>query len=194
VLLAAGFLYNREERFRRAGLLISFILVLLVSYLIHGSPSEAYFPALMAPTALLTGWVVSFISTRTRTLMTLVFIVLGIYNAYFLLSNDFLLYTEKTRHNPDLAYYGLPLYQFEAISAYFLAQSGGQPIALKMASPTPQPDSLLDPYRFLILAQGGRLAETGYSIYLFFGGFAAEPPYQNMRIVRLDGLVVGLPL
>jgi hypothetical protein len=194
ILLFGARLFSRHWRQRRHQILVLYVLILVLAYSIHGSPSEAYFPALFVPLAMIVGVSASWLPKKLRAMVGVFILALALYNSWFLISHDFLLYTHRTAGSVRNTYYGLPLVSMREIVSIMLKESGGRPIHLVASSDGPQPESLLDPYRFLIQEMGGVIDTAGYPITIFWGSQAVKPPVFKLRIVRIQGVVLGFPV
>jgi len=85
-----------EVKGNSINLLLLWIFVPILGFLVQGSPSESYIPVLFGAIALLVGVGLSLPRRRLGRLVADLFIVsLGIFNVYFILSNDFFVKTGK---------------------------------------------------------------------------------------------------
>lgn len=110
-LLAAIWKFKFNNRMKNKGLylILLWLFFPLVGFLVHGSPSESYIPILFTPVALLLSLITNFgfVPPRRRlggTIMILI-VGIGVFNAYFVVSHDFFLLTE--RHDDEVEKYNL---------------------------------------------------------------------------------------
>jgi len=86
-LLAIFTLYKSKSKLKK--ILLSFILINFVAFVIHAGPSEAYFPVMFPVYALLIGLI---LNQFKKPILYLAFIMLSIYNSYYLVSHQFVPY------------------------------------------------------------------------------------------------------
>jgi len=92
-----------EVKGNSINLLLLWIFVPILGFLVQGSPSESYIPVLFGATSLLVGVCADLPRHRLAKITAVLFVtVLGIFNIYLLLSNDFFIKTG--RHSASKAY------------------------------------------------------------------------------------------
>ncbi|MBU1084969.1 MAG: glycosyltransferase [Candidatus Beckwithbacteria bacterium] len=128
-LLAIFTLVKSKNRHKK--LLNLFILINFLAFFIHAGPSEAYFPILLPAFALSIGLVLHHFK---KPIFYLGFIVLAIYNSYYLVKHDFIPY------GPTLS---------QRLSVVNMIKSKNTPYKLKNP-PTIKFNSYLDNYRYLL--------------------------------------------
>ena len=116
-------------------LILLWLILLLVPFYIHNSPSEAYFPVLFPILALAVGWGIA-----KSKLALLVIILLATFN------------TLSLRRRLDN--YGLPLYQRLQLTDVIIRTSHGQPFTLIGRGEGSQHQTFLDNYRYLLWYKG----------------------------------------
>lgn len=125
-------------------LLTGWIIVFLVSFFIHGSPSEAYFPVLFVPLALIWGIFLTKISKISRLFKVLVIflaITLAVYQLEFLLKNRMMTY-------------GLGLNQRMEVASFIIKDTGEEDYQIFALGPGVEFASFLDNYRYLLWFKG----------------------------------------
>jgi len=92
-----------EVKGNSINLLLLWIFVPILGFLVQGSPSESYIPVLFGAISLLVGVCADLPRHRLAKITAVLFVtVLGIFNIYLLLSNDFFIKTG--RHSASKAY------------------------------------------------------------------------------------------
>lgn len=127
----------RKENFI---LLTGWMLILLISFFVHGSPSEAYFPALFVPLVLTWGILLTKIGKKSNLLRALVIffaITLAVYQLRFLLKNRMMTY-------------GLGLNQRMKVASFIIKDAGEENYQIFGLGPGAEFDSFLDNYRYLL--------------------------------------------
>ncbi|MFH0943405.1 MAG: glycosyltransferase [Candidatus Beckwithbacteria bacterium] len=118
---------------RRQRLLIGFILINLIGFYLHGSPSEAYFPVLFPAFALCLALGIKTIKLLPRLVIVFGFVV---YSVYYLVAHQFIPY------GPTLT---------ERLSQVNLIQSQASSLPVELVNPPNISfDSYLDNYRYLL--------------------------------------------
>ena len=126
-------LFTLTQARKQSEYLIGFwILIIGISYYVHGTPSEAYFPVLFPVLALILGWGIS----RFPAALALI-IILAIFNTKFLFSHRF-------------GNTGLSLADRLTVVDQILVHTGGQPFKLIGTGPGSEHQTFLDNYRYLL--------------------------------------------
>lgn len=121
-------------------ILVSWVMVLLMAFLVHGSPSEAYFPALFVPLALIWGIFFTKMSEKSNVLRALaVFLVIALaaYQLWFLLGHRMMTY-------------GLGLNQRMKVASFIIKDVEEQKYQIMGLGPGAEFKSFLDNYRYLL--------------------------------------------
>lgn len=137
-----------------AKLLFSFVLINFLAFIIHGGPSEAYFPVLLPAFALLIALALD--RLKPLILYSSLF-VLTIYNSYYLVQNNFIPY-------------GPTLSQRILVTKFIIANSQNQPFKLKNYYSVSQFPSYLDNYRYLLWWLGKAEDPTALQTYMIYEG------------------------
>ena len=157
------------------------ILLLLGSYVIHGVPSEAYFPALFVPLSLALGWTFSQVqSANGRLLAPLLVGIIMAANTHFIVA------TPSTAWLPRLST------QQEVVD--LIKTHVGSPIRLRSIGPGSQFPAFLDNFRYLLWYNDIKVSDDGEPVWLVFGPEKSSPPLINMKSFVFDDLTVSLPL
>ncbi len=195
IILFGTFKYIRTfENYKKVTLIgwsLLWLWVQLTAYLIHGSPSEAYFPGLFVPLAIVTGWIFMSLPRRLTGLAVVVILAWSIHSTTALFHNDYYVATEKN-WNKDWQTYGLPLaYQKEIVSVIH-DHIGNQPVTYKSLGVGSQFSSYMDGYTFLSLSQGFEVdTDNGLPVYIYSPiGEASVKDYWHYQ---LYGQVIALP-
>lgn len=125
-------------------ILTGWMAILLISFFVHGSPSEAYFPALFVPIVLAWGIFLTKIKKKSNLLRFLVIflaLALAVYQVRFLLGNRMMTY-------------GLGLNQRMKVASFIIKDVGEENYQIFGRGPGAEFASFLDNYRYLLWFKG----------------------------------------
>lgn len=170
------------------------LLIVIVSYIVHGSPSEAYFPVLFVPLFLAMGWSLSQASSGKGALLAPFIIgVVVITNSSFIVKSQALSINASNSFDlPSNAW--LPRYSTQLQVVEIVKRSTEGPIHLRSIGPGSNFPAFLDNFRYLFWFNGIELSQDGEPVWLVFGGEKDNLPFINMRSFKLDELTVSVPL
>jgi len=191
ILTGVCLLNLRRRLSTRTKLLLAWIGLILTSFIILGNASEAYFPVLFVPFALLLGHLLS-VSTTTKTSALaagLLLISLALYNAGFFISQNFL--TAPVLAGNPFGSYGSPLKEQLAVTDLIGSKVTGS-INLKTLGEGSQFASILDNYYYLLWYRFGLTgSDTAPVIWIYPNSTAITP--LNTTGYRFATTTVALP-
>jgi GT2 family glycosyltransferase len=145
LIVVIGILSQLMKKYRDSLVLGSIVgsVLLAISIVIHGEPSEAYFPPFLVFGSIFVAQALSIFSPSIRKIVGFSLIVLSIWNGYQLVSHSF--YTKQLRPQLDAA-------------QFIVQEAAGQQINL-VSYDSPTYKTYLDGVRFLIRVYGGTLGD-----------------------------------
>lgn len=159
------------------------IFCLLIAFIIHGNPSEAYFPGFFIPVVLLTGWAVGQMPKNGRQVASGVMVIIALSNAWLLIDG------QKTK-----ATYGIPLTYQKQIAHYIRQESKGRDLTIRALGPGSEFSSFLDNYRFLLLGMGVKLVESdGWPVWIVPNSSYQIAVPDWVKTTELYGLTIVTP-
>jgi len=162
ILLVIFALYKKFKKHKKISidlkLLLIFTLLNFLGFYLHQGPSEAYFPILFPAWALLIAWA---IQSLKQPFIYFLFILLSIYNAFFLVKHDF---------KP----YGPTLNQRQALVSFLTTKHPDNNFKIINYPSVNQFPSYLDNYRYLIWQSGHHETKTSQNIYTIYDGDLSE--------------------
>lgn len=196
VLIGGCILWTRlPKKHASPSILIwSWLAILLTSYLVHGSPSEAYFPSIAVPLFLGLGWTISQLKgDKALVLSSLLVGITMAVNSNFLVESRVLgIHVETSSGIPSDAW--SPRYSAQmAIVDFIIAETKG-PINLRSLGPGSEFPAFLDNFRYLLKVHGVSIAPDGQQVWLVFGEERKTPPFINARSYKLDDVTISFPL
>jgi hypothetical protein len=182
---------RRHTRDPQVQLLLAWLGLMLVSFVILGNASEAYFPALFVPAGLLFALAFSSFTTGSLRLLPAPIFLLFLANAHFLTSHDFLVNTGRADPNNPFGTYGPPL--SDQLQATARITSLPQPVRLVSTDPGSHFPSYLDNYRYLILSSGGSLdPDNGLPVWISHRPTVSLP--LDTQSLHFGAITLSLPL
>lgn len=166
--------------------------ILFLAYLVHGAPSEAYFPALFVPLALVLGWTVSHIKTPYRYLLILVIVSAAAINTHFLITHRYLIGSRSNLTKNLGLTYGPPLYAQQQAVDKAISQTGSRSVNLIGLGSGSEFDAFLNNFKFLFRARGIRLSSDGMPVFILSGPDAPIPNLTHI-IYQFDSVTIALP-
>lgn len=172
--------------------IVSWLGLMIISFLILGNASEAYFPVLFIPLALLFGHVFSNISTNKTTsiIVTVLIFCLVFFNGIYTIKHNF--FTSPRLDGNKFGTYGPPLHeQLEIVN--FINLRVGDEINLKSVGSGSEFPSVLDNYYYLLWYYYGiSKNEFGDKVWIY-------PKAENISIkdsvnYQFSSTTVSLPL
>ena len=118
----------------------------MIAIVIHGSPSEAYFPPFLVFIPLMIAFVVSKVSTRIQKMVTVLAIVIAGMYSHTLISTQF---------------YAKPIRNLLDAVQWIVKDAKGDPIMLASYDEPADQHTYLDHAKFLIQMYGGTVVEDG---------------------------------
>ncbi len=183
-------LFNRTKLSQFINLTIAYVLIMFISFAILGNASQAYFPILFIPLAILPAHAISLLKTPLKHLAMASFAILTLFNSYYIISHNFLLTTPKAVQNNPFGTYGAPLTNQIELTSYLA--NLGTPLHLISTDPGSQHQSFLDNYRYLILIQEGQLDPQGAPVWIYQSTNSSRPP--NSYNLTSGSVTVSIPL
>jgi hypothetical protein len=197
VLVMGAILLIRKRKFTEItpiALNYFWLIIMIASYVVHGAPSEAYFPVLFVPWAMVLGWAVGQFTHGWKTLFTFAILTIALFNSYTLWNSDYMVYSIKNLATAKQLPYGSPVLLQQEVIDTLVRLTNHQPLKLRAIGPGSEFPSYLDAYRFLLLAQGITESETGVPVTFVFGGAEKTMSLINQKIYSLYGISFTLPI
>jgi len=170
--LSIGLFKLRKKLTPLVMILLAWMAIMLISFIVMGNASEAYFPALFVPVAILLGLSINTYSHQARFLLTVSIILLALINTSFLVTTSFL--TGPVSSTNPLNTYGAPLSEQLSITT-LISQQASNNYSLTALGPGSQFPSFLDNYRYLLWWQTGQAeSPTGQKVWV-------QPSYLTIR-------------
>jgi len=150
-------------------LLLMWLFIPLLGFLVHAAPGTAYFPLLFPAIAICMGLSVFYLYRRFKIAFVLL-VVLCIFNAFFLVSKNYYLRTEKDLGGlPPFDYkFGLVYSAQEEAAKAIVLDSKGADFSLNGGGMLGQLVTGIDNYSYLVWYYGGNIvddSELSYTIY-----------------------------
>jgi hypothetical protein len=174
-------------------ILASWLGLLAIGFMIHGGPSEAYFPALFVPTVLMIGFVGSSLKMKAAKSLILIVVGLAVYNSWYILKNDFLLSTPQSAsvNSP----YGAPYWVYESVVDNVIQRAQGEPVQLRAIGPGTEFPTYLDSLRFIFSLHHYPLDdEKGYPVWVISGSGDERPTVPNTKQLNFEGMIISIPI
>jgi GT2 family glycosyltransferase len=195
IILGMGlFLFRKRWRCDFIGYIWLWMGLLIVSFYIHGAPSEAYFPVLFVPMAIGVAWTAARLPKLIRQTFIGGLIILTVGNSLFLIKHDYLINTPRNLKAGLINTYGAPLVVQEKVVNKVSQLADKRPVSLISLGPGSEFASFLDNYRFLLRLKGMTLAENGYPVWFLQGESAVNIPLMNVRVYEEGGITFAVPL
>lgn len=122
------------------------LIVLFLGVVLHGTPSEAYFPPLLVLFPILIAWMLSMLSKKAATFGKALLLFLAIANSYVLLSHHF---------------YAHPIEPQLTASRWIVQHAKSKQISVRSYDSPAYFDTYLDQYKFFIGMYGGVISDLG---------------------------------
>ncbi len=122
-------------------------LVLLAAIIIHGSPSEAYFPPFLVFIPLMIAFILSFLSVKQQKIVVLCVLIGVGFTSYSLIS---------------LRFYAKPIRNMLDAAQWIVQDAQANPVYLYSYDEPAHQNTYLDHMQFLIHIYGGSVAQRGY--------------------------------
>ncbi|MFC1653878.1 glycosyltransferase family 39 protein [Patescibacteria group bacterium] len=186
---------KRKTKFKSPSALVwAWLLILSVSYFIHGGPSEAYFPAFFIPLVLAFSWTLGQISQRaSRTISIAMVAGIMAFNTIFLINTDIISKSVKRSEKSLPTAVWLPRYSEQTEAVSLIINNVESPIHLRALGPGSEFSSYLDNYRYLLALEEYEFSPTGAPVWVIRGEEAENPPFINMRSYKLDHVTISVP-
>jgi GT2 family glycosyltransferase len=152
---------TRQERY-----LWIWLLCLMIGFLIHGGPSEAYFPTLFVPVAMLLGIGITVLPQKIRVIGLGVFLAVFVHNALSLYRSDYFVATNK--NHITQAYYGQPLAAQMLVVSHLNQLAQGRVVVFEAVGPGSEHASSVDNFRFLWRLYADPVTQPGLMRVFFF--------------------------
>lgn len=194
-ILITGFikwLHQKKRNSSPSYLVWCWIVLLIAGYIVHGSPSEAYFPALFVPISLAFGWSLSQAKTQRGLLMALFLIgLVMVVNVEFITRSRVLSVMTKTSSDIPSDTWLPRLEAQQQVVSLILGNTQG-PVYLRSESPGHQFPAFLDNFRYLIWLSNRSITPSGEPVWIDFG--ETRPQLVNTKIYYLENMTISLPL
>lgn len=132
--------------------------LLLISFVIHGSPSEAYFPPVILLSCIVIGCGLSVMNRKSRIFLTTALAILALYNSIDIVKNNFFTLPARTEFQ-----YGLGYYDQLQVMRFIETTAQRHPYNLRSTDPEARFETYLDNYRVigkLIQQEGGKSIDS----------------------------------
>lgn len=134
---------NAAKNFFLQHILIGLVLLLL-AFVVHGAPSEAYFPPIVLLSTICLGCATSFMKMKVKIILSCALVALAFFNTQDILKNNFFTVPVQTDFQ-----YGPPYEEQLKVMRFITAQSGNQSYELRSTDPGSQFETYLDNYRII---------------------------------------------
>jgi N-acetylglucosaminyl-diphospho-decaprenol L-rhamnosyltransferase len=168
LLLYHGILTLRKPRLltRQVRYLWGWIFFLILGFLIHGGPSEAYFPTLFVPVAMLMGIGITVVPYKVRVISIALFLVVFVHNALTLYQHDY--FVANTSHQHTKVLYGQALESQMLVILHLKQLAQGKEVVFDAIGPGSEHASSVDNYRLLWQLYGSQVHQSGLlRVYVF---------------------------
>jgi hypothetical protein len=118
------------------------LTLLFAAFIVHGSPSEAYFPPIILLSCIVIGCGVSLLSHKSKFILTGALVILALYNTADIVANHFFTFPTSTDFQ-----YGLSYHDLVSVMKYIDDQSGGANYVLRSTDPDAHFESYLNNYQ-----------------------------------------------
>lgn len=136
------------------------ISILILAFMVHSAPSEAYFPVLFVPLAILLSWSANNLPSKIRPGLYLCLVIAAVYNSWFLLTRDFLMTTPANVAKGYQFPYGTPLATQKKLVKE-INQSSSGPVRIIYQGEGKDVPHFLDGYYYLALMEKVNLSDDG---------------------------------
>ncbi|OGV96420.1 hypothetical protein A2W24_04820 [Microgenomates group bacterium RBG_16_45_19] len=178
---------------RRLLIIASWLLVLMAGFLVHGAPSEAYFPALFVPLAAWLAYGATRLTGRWRQAAIGWVVVTAGLNAYFCLNREMMMTTPANTARGLVLPYGHPLAKLRLMADQILTFSQGEAIDLQWIGEEASVPHFSDNLSYLVSLGGGRFDSKGQPIWLTYTLVNDQPRMATTTAVVIDGLYILKP-
>ena len=180
---------------RPISLVFWWILLLTAGYFVHGSPAEAYFPALFIPLSLAFAWTFGNITGKTpRSIATLIIAGIMTFDFMFLVRTSILSTPIVAKDNNYGTTMWNPRLKVQLQAVDIIKNKTNGPVNIKAIGPGSEFSSYLDNYRYLLWLNNVQISDDGITVWVTRGKESLNPPFINTKSYPLEGTTISIPI
>jgi GT2 family glycosyltransferase len=174
-IIAIGITYlrNRKTTFQNKPfvLLLLWLIVPLLSFIIHTAPGDAYFPFLFPAFVLVVAYGIGVLSKNRLSRLLIITAFISLLNAYYTLSQDYFLYSQSGIHTLSPGGYSFgPAFSFqEDVASAIAKDTPKNPITVAVGGGLKTFKTGGDQFRYLLRAKGIKITPNSKNIYTIKG-------------------------
>lgn len=156
------------------------VILMLISLVIYGNPSQQQFLIITPLLAIWFGWVMARkqLPKKAQKIALSIAVFVALFNLIFLFNESFLVATSKAPKRHPFKTFGIPLLEQQRIVTKIIQDSYGQPFSIKSPLEAKNDGSLTN-FKFLFLRENSPLKADAQLTYTIFSG---QKAYQEPKI------------
>jgi hypothetical protein len=179
---------RKKKNWSHENWLVMWLVVMMLGFVVHSGPSEAYFPVLFVPVGLFVGYLVKELRPGWQKMGMILILGLVMVNVEYLKRLDYLMNTSHAKENGLVVGYGPTLEVQNRIVSWLVEKADGRNIILESRGPGAEFESYLDNYRFLLKSRGYSPIANESVWFIFLFGDEKRLNFLNGVTYEIEGM------